>query len=100
MILVAFLRVIPGMTFWRIITTRGMEFSQSLCRMTFHGRSGLTLNRVWVPSALLIIVEAIQEALCHHLVPRASEPVRSVVTPTPMGQGSKPFQAVRGPENH
>src|SRR5215208_3018970 len=56
MILVAFLRVMPGMTFLRITTTRGIEFSQSLCKMTFQGRSGLALLRVRVTSALLIRV--------------------------------------------
>src|SRR5215210_332102 len=72
MILVAFLRVMPGMTFLRITTTCGIEFSQSLYKMTFQGRSGLTLLPVWVPSALLISVAVISwEPFCR-LVPCAS----------------------------
>src|SRR5215210_5332467 len=68
MILVAFLRVIPGMTFLRITTTSGIECSQSLYKMTFQGRSGLALPPVWVPSALLICVAVISwEPFCHRL---------------------------------
>src|SRR5215218_9057676 len=68
MILVAFLRVMPGMTFLRITTTSGIEFSQSLYKMTFQGRSGLALLPVWVPSALLICVALIcWEPFCHRL---------------------------------
>src|SRR5215208_2968809 len=68
MILVAFLRVMPGMTFLRITTTSGIECSQSLCKMTFQGRSGLALLPVWVPSALLICVAVISwEPFCHRL---------------------------------
>src|SRR5215208_3943089 len=60
MILVAFLRLMPGMTFLRITTTRGIEFSQSLCKMTLQGRSGLALLPVRVPAALLICVAVIK----------------------------------------
>src|SRR5215211_4255620 len=68
MILVAFLRVMPGMTFLRITTTSGIECSQSLCKMTFQGRSGLALLLVLVPSALLICVAVISwEPFCHRL---------------------------------
>lgn len=61
MILVAFLRVMPGMTLLRIITTRGIEFNQSLCKMTFQGKSGLILTAVRVPSVLLTFVAATYE---------------------------------------
>jgi hypothetical protein len=71
MILVAFFRVMPGVTLLRITTTRGIVFSQSLCKMTFQGRSGLALLRVRVPSALLICVVVIcGEPFCHRPVPR------------------------------
>src|SRR5215217_9666414 len=73
MILVAFFRVMPGTTFLRITTTRGMEFSQSLCKMTFQGRSGLLLLAVWVPCALSVCVVVIYcEPFCHRPVPSAS----------------------------
>src|SRR5215212_11184238 len=72
MILVAFLRVMPGMTFLRITTTCGIECSQSLYKMTFQGRSGLAFLRVWVPSALLICVALISWEPFRRLVPCAS----------------------------
>jgi hypothetical protein len=56
MILVAFFRVMPGMTFLRITTTRGIELSQSLCKMTLQGRSVLALLADRVLSALLVPV--------------------------------------------
>src|SRR5215203_5812403 len=69
MILVAFLRVMPGMTFLRITTTRGIEFSQSLCKMTFQGRSDLALLAVRVACALLMCVAVIcWEPFCYYLV--------------------------------
>jgi hypothetical protein len=73
MIFVAFLRVMSGMIFLRITTTRGIEFSQSLCKMTFQGRSGLALLAVWVRCVLLICVALIcWETFCQRLVPCAS----------------------------
>src|SRR5919199_938041 len=59
MILVAFLRVMPGITFLRTTTTLGIVFSQSLCKITFQGRSGLASLPVRVLSALLIFVALI-----------------------------------------
>src|ERR671917_1479405 len=56
MIAVAFASVMPGITFLSEITTRGMELSQSLCRMTFHGNSRLVLFPVRVRSSFLIFV--------------------------------------------
>src|SRR5215203_1137296 len=73
MILVAFLTVMPGMTFLRITTTCGIEFSESLCKMTFQGRSGLALLPVRAPCALLICVAVIcGEPFCHCLLSCAS----------------------------
>jgi hypothetical protein len=57
-ILVAFLRVMPGMIFLRMITTRVIEFSQSLYKMMLQGRSGLALTAVRLLSALLTFVAA------------------------------------------
>src|SRR5215203_6243690 len=46
----------PGITLFKITTTRGIELSQSLCRMTFHGSSGLTLFRVRLRLSFLLFV--------------------------------------------
>jgi hypothetical protein len=62
----------PGMTFFRTITTRGIEFSQSLCRMTFQGSSGLALLPVWLCLSFLIFVAAIVEDIL------ASRPARRI----------------------
>src|SRR5215207_5498359 len=49
----------PGITLFKITTTRGIELSQSLCRMTFHGSSGLALFRVRLRLSFLLFVAAI-----------------------------------------
>ena len=73
MIAVALLRPMPGMAFLRTPITLGIEFSQSLCKMTFQGRSGLVLLSVRVVSALSSCVAAIRlEPFCLRLVPSAT----------------------------
>jgi hypothetical protein len=43
----------PQNDFIRIITTRGIEFSQSLCKTTFQGDPGLTFKPGPIPFVLL-----------------------------------------------
>ena len=59
MILVALLIVMPGTTVTRTQTTLGIEFSQSLCRITFQGGSGLASLPVRFPSLFSIFVAVI-----------------------------------------
>src|SRR5215204_5355750 len=72
MILVAFLRVMPGTTFLSTMTTRGIELFQSLWRSTFHGSSGLALVPVRLRSAFLGFVAGILRTLWHSLEKSAS----------------------------
>ena len=59
------LMVMLGTTLLSTMTTRGIEFSQSLWRSTFHGSSGLALRFVRLRSALLGFVAGIPRALWH-----------------------------------
>src|SRR4028118_125016 len=65
MILVAFLRVIPGTTLLRTSTTRGIELFQSLWKITFHGGSGSGSRLVGARFSLLCFVADMWRAFCH-----------------------------------
>ena len=60
---VAFLSVMPGMTFFSTITTRGIEFAQSLCRITFQGSSGFGLLLVRVRLSFSIFAAMVRDIL-------------------------------------
>src|SRR5215207_7813384 len=79
MILVAFLRVMPGTTFLSTMTTRGIELFQSLWRSTFHGSSGLALFFVRLRSALLGFVAGILSPLWHSAETDASSKKTSLL---------------------